>query len=640
MKINILSVCALAAVSASALVNPSFEEIEKGEPVGWKSNSKCFRAERGAGHNGSGGLAWESAEPTKGQCACCQEVALEPGLAYQFSCVMRTEGFVSPNSHGASICVEWYDANGKWMAGGYSKGLSDANVDWCPQGGVTREIPSGAKTARIQVYVAKGARGKVWFDNVALMPVRRDPVAFVFSSAYRDTAASGPVRFHAAFYADKKYAADDLTAEFCYLGADGAEVRTAPTRFALDGATLALDVAALAKGTHPVVCTLSEKGGRQLGKAACPFSRVDTLPARRVWIDAHQRCIVDGQPFFPLGMYWGKVERAKLTKYAEGPFNCLMPYTRATPADLDLCCEMGFMAFVNLKNETLHSAWARRKKVTSQEQVDAYFIAEIDKVKDHPALLAWYVNDEAPVTEVPERTHLYGIFRDRDPNHPTWAVLDRLYDLREFIPTYDVLGMDPYPVAQKPLTHITEFIRGTQDAIFRDRPLWNVPQTFNWAWYRKNQAAVERFPTEQEMRNMNWQHIALGANGLISYCFHALFRDVKPEEFDNYWKPICNAAADVKRLSPVLLSVDDAPAVTGAPEMMPVRTWMKDGSLYVLAVNARDAAVSARLKISRGAWKAGACEVGVAGTMAAPDCLALDLPPLGLSFMRLSALAD
>ena len=635
MNIRIASICLLASAPALAIVNPSFEEIEKEKAAGWTQNSKCFRAARGEGHNGSGGLVWESAEPTKGQSACNQEVTIEPGVAYRFSCLMRTEGFVSPNSHGASICVEWYDADGKWMAGGYSKGLADANVDWCEQGGVTREIPAAAKTVRIQVYVAKGARGKVAFDNVALMPFRRDPVAFVFSSAYRDTAASGPVRFHAAFYADRKYAAGDLTATFAYRGADGKEVRTAPTAFALDGATLALDVSALAKGTHPVTCTLSEKDGRRLGKATCLFSRVDALPARRVWIDAHQRCIVDGKPFFPLGMYWGKVDRAKLEIYAKGPFNCLMPYARATPADLDLCREMGLMAFVNLKNETLHSAWARRNKVTSQDQVDAFFAAEIDKVKDHPALLAWYVNDEAPVTEVPERTHLYGLFRDRDPNHPTWAVLDRLYDLREFIPTYDVLGMDPYPVAQKPLTHITEFIRGTQKAVFADRPLWNVPQTFNWAWYRKNQAAVERFPTEQEMKNMNWQHVALGANGLISYCFHALFRDVKPEEFENYWKPICNAAAEVRKMIPVLLSADDAPAATGAPEMMPVRTWMKEGALYVLAVNAKAEPQKASLALSRGAWQVGACEVGVAGTMAAPDRLALDLPPLGVSFMRL-----
>ena len=624
-------------MASSGIDNPSFEEIKNGVPIGWRITSGTMRAERGAGHNGSGGVVWESAEPSKGQAACSAAIEIKRGYPYQFSCLVHTEKFVPGHRGTASICVEWYDANDKWMAGGYSKPFNDTNSDWVEIGGVTRDIPLEAKMVKVQVYVSKGSKGRVAFDNVAVRPLKRAPVPFVFSSAYRDTAVSGPVRFHAAFYPDKGITANELSAEFSYLGADGSEVCTKPTSFAADGATLALKAEDLAMGTHPVACVLSRKDGTRLGSAVCEFTRAASLPNRRVWIDGHQRCIVDGKPFFPLGMYWGKVEADKLEKYAEGPFNCLMPYSRATRQHLDMCREKGLMAFVNLKNETLHSPWARHRKVTAQEEVDAFFEAEINKVKDHPALLAWYVNDEAPVTEIPERTHLYSIFRRLDPNHPTWAVLDRLHDLREFIPTYDVLGMDPYPVAQKPLTHITEFIRGTQKAIFNDRPLWNVPQMFNWGWYRKHLADRERFPTEQEMRNMNWQHIALGANGLIAYCYHALWRDVKPEEFDSHWKPICNAAADVKRLIPVLLSVDDAPAVGGAPEMVPVRTWMSGGELHVLAVNAMDKAQKVELKIASGKWEAAKCEVGAEGRMAAPDALEIELPPLGVSFMRLKA---
>ena len=635
-RIALFTGVAAAMMAASGIDNPSFEEIKGGVPVGWRINSSCFRAERGVGHNGSGGVVWESAEPSKGQASCVAEVKVRPGIPYKFSCLVHAENFDPGRRGTASICVEWYDANGRWMAGGYSKRFSDRNSDWIEIGGVTPDIPLEASTVKVQVYVSKGAKGRVAFDNVVVLPLERQPVAFVFSSAYRDTAASGAVRFHAAFYPGPGVGAESLSAEFSYLGSDGSEVRTKPTEFAADGATLALRMEDLAMGTHPVACVLS-KDGAKLGGAVCEFTRVSSLPERRVWIDDHQRCIVDGKPFFPLGMYWGEVESKKLAKYAEGPFNCLMPYSRATRRHLDMCREKGLMAFVNLKNETLHSPWARHHKVTTQEQVDAFFEAQINKVKDHPALLAWYVNDEAPVTEIPERTHLYALFRRFDPNHPTWAVLDRLHDLREFIPTYDVLGMDPYPVAQKPLTHITTFIRGTQKAVFRDRPLWNVPQTFNWAWYRKHLADKERFPTEQEMRNMNWQHIALGANGLISYCYHALYRDVKPEDFDKYWKPICNAAADVKRMMPVLLSVDEAPAVDGAPEMVPVRTWMHDGDLYVLAVNAQNAIQKATLKIASGRWEAAKCEVGTEGRMAAPDALDLELPPLGMSFMRLKA---
>ena len=71
--------------------------------------------------------------------------------------------------------------------------------------------------------------------------------------------------------------------------------------------------------------------------------------------------------------------------------------------------------------------------------------------------------------------------------------------------------------------------------------------------------------------------------------------------------------------------------------MVPVRTWMKDGELYVLAVNARNEAQTANLAISRGVWAVAGCEIGVAGRLSAPNLLVIELPPLGVSFMRLCA---
>ena len=612
-----------APAESQALNNPSFEEIKDGKPVGWRTTNKTIRAERGVGHNGSGGVVWESNEPTAGQCACLTEVEVCRGIPYQFSCLVQTDGFVPGHRGTAAICMEWYDANGKWMGGGYSKRFDDRKTDWIEIGGATRgEIPFEAKTVRVQVYVSKGAKGRVAFDNVTVRPLKRAPVAFVFSSAYRDTAVAGPVRFHAALYPGHDVPAADLEAEFSYFGADGAEVRTKPTEFTADGATLALKVEDLAIGTHPVVCVLSRKGGEKLGSAVCEFTRALSMPTRRVWIDEHQRCLVDGKPFFPLGMYWGKVEADKLAKYAEGPFNCLMPYPRATRQHLDLCRAKGLMASVNLKNETLHSPWARRRKrcvLRGRDQQGEGPSRSAGVVRERRSPRDGGAGADSSLFHLPPR-------RSEPP------------DLGRARPSARPSRVHPHlRRAGHGSVPRTEFIRGTQKAVFSDRPLWNVPQTFNWGWYRKHLADKERFPTEQELKNMNWQHIALGANGLIAYCYHALYRHVKPEDFDTYWKPICNAAAEVKKMMPVLLSVEEAPTAQGAPEMVPVRTWMKDGELYVLAVNARNEAQTANLALSRGAWAVAGCEIGVAGHLSAPDRLVIELPPLGVSFMRLRA---
>ena len=578
-----------AGATQVPIANSSFED----GTGGWKL-SRGMHIERGFGHNGSGGLVYDRPEPSDMQDYAKQNIAVEPGKAYAFSALVKTEGFKAKGHRGASLGIEWYDANGKWMSGGYIDGVTAANQDWTLVRGVTRDLPAAAKRVELLIYITKGSSGKAYFDNIRVEPLVRDPVAFVFSSAYRNMAAEGEVRFNASIYRPDGKAG--TKAVFTYVDAAGAEKRVSPTREEKDGATLTLNVSSIRKGRSEVVCELVATDGRTLGRAACPFERVAKLPERRVWIDAHKRCIVNGKPFFPLGMFSGRLQDEQLERYAKGPFNTVMPYKRANREDLDRLHAKGLMAFVSLRNELLGTNWARKNGITTQNQVDDYYVAEINKVKDHPAVLGWYVNDECPATEIPVRSHLRDVFWKTDPDHPTWAVLDRTYDLREFIPTFDALGMDPYPIAQKPLRHITDMMREVNHAIFSDIALWNVPQTFDWGWFRKREKERERFPTEAEIANMCWQHIAHGANGLISYCFHSLFRSLKDETLrEDYWGRICRSHEGVKRMIPVLLSVEPAPVLTDVPLTMPARIWRKDGRLYVLVVNVESAEQSTKI---------------------------------------------
>lgn len=625
-----VSLLSLADAGPITLENSSFEE----GAGGWKL-SCGMHIGRGFGHNGSGGLVYDRPQPSDMQDFARQDISVERGKAYAFSALVKTEGFKAKNHRGASLGVEWYDANDKWMSGGYIDGVTAADQDWTLVRGVTRDLPADAARVELLIYIAKESSGKAYFDNVRVEPLVRDPVAFVFSSAYRNVAADGEVRFNASIY--RPDGETGTKAVFTYTDAVGAVRHVSPTREERDGATLALDVLSLRQGRSEVVCELVASDGRTLGRAACLFERVTKLPKRRVWIDSHNRCIVDGKPFFPLGMYASRLEGEQLEMYANGPFNTVMPYQRANREDLDRLHAKGIMAFVSLRNELLGTNWARENGVTTQDQVDAYYVAEINKVKDHPALLGWYVNDERPATEVPVRAHLRDVFWKTDPDHPTWAVLDRTYDLREFIPTFDALGMDPYPVAQKPLRHITDMMREVNHAVFSDVALWNVPQTFDWGWFRKRDKDRERFPTEAEIANMCWQHIAHGANGLISYCYHSLFRDLKDETLrEDFWGRICRANEGVKRMIPVLLSVEPTPALADVPLTMPARIWRKDGRLYILVVNVENAEQSAKIGFRGG--KAGCTvsgiELGAASRAEIADGkLSVTLPAVGFAII-------
>lgn len=627
-----------AALSLSAevtLVNSSFEDIRDGKAEGWALTSG-FRAEGGVGHNGSNGLVWESDTPVSERLVCAtQEVTgWERGKAYRFSALMRTENFTS-GSRGAGVCLEWYDAKGKWLGGGYAQPVRERNADWFVIENSTREFPERAATLKILAYVTQGSVGKVCWDNFTVACADGKPVAFVCSTAYRNVATSGAVTFYASLNIPSS-AKGRAKAVFSWTSSAGERISRPADGQEDDSASLSLKVEALALGVQDVVCEL-QTDGRALGRASVAFSRVAELPKRRVWIDAHQRCIVDGKPFFPLGMYWSRVHTnhvERLDTYAKGPFNCLMPYNLPTERELDLCHERGLMAFVDLRTVLLGTMEARKKGIDTQEKVDAYYVANINHLKGHPAVLAWYVNDEAPSTQVPARTHIYEIFKEHDPDHPTWAVLDRLYDLRQFMPTFDVLGMDPYPVPMKPLRTITDFQRGTQRAVFSSRPLWNVPQAFNWGWCKKDYRETGRFPSPTELRSMNWQHIAGGANGLIAYAFHHYWRDA-PADFDRCWRQVCEAYEEVRRLTPILLSDEETPVVTPSTDDVVCRAWHKDGFLYVLACNILNRPIEARAGLSCGEWTMIGTELSCDGTMTDARTVAWRLPPLGVSIVRL-----
>jgi hypothetical protein len=210
------------------------------------------------------------------------------------------------------------------------------------------------------------------------------------------------------------------------------------------------------------------------------------------------------------------------------------------------------------------------------------------ELKDHPALLAWYTNDEMPPGLAPRQAMLQEVYRREDPHHPTFTVLDKPWQVRIFMPTFDVIGMDPYPIGNHRGGIETAYGWGASCArqCFGMRPMWQVPQSFNWRWYRKGPDEPEfRFPTPEEFRSMTWQAIAAGANGLMYYSFGSMRRQFKPDDFAYHWTYVKAVVDEVAKYIPILLSDGLPPNVEGATAAVPVRTWRQGGKTWILAVN-------------------------------------------------------
>ena len=602
--------------------NAGFEQVDKdGYPLGW-SKHPLWRGER-VGHNGSGGFVYECAsqeEAKKKSGRPGQLITLKPGKRYYISALVKTTNVVTERkttAQGISIYIEGYDAKGKWRFGRIANPcVSGTTKDWVKVEAVTREVPDGIVRAYVQPIAQGLAVGRGVVDNIYVAEYDVPPVEGVFADVYRHESAGGPVRFAASLNIDVRAGRiEDHVATFAYTAAGGRRA-TVPAKIVSScEATATLDTSLFAFGTNDVTCTLS-LGGKELGKASAPFARLAAPTPRRVYIDGHKRTIVDGKPFFPLGMYFRRPTESNLAVYAEGPFNCLMPYGYPTREELNLCMAKGYKVIYNLQGG-FNDKDAGKKWVTDR----------VTEFKSHPAVLAWYTNDEHPIADIPKLTARQEWVEALDADHPTWSVQDVFYETRHYLPTYDVLGMDPYPVPRKPIETVISSMRQGAEGTFGMKAVWQVPQAFGWGWLKRRETKGQRGPTRDEIANMTWQSIAGGANGIVYYAFHQLWRagDDPNDSPDKAWERVKSAAAEVKKYEQVLLSAGSVP-VKGATDAVAVRTWRHGGGIYLLAVNctmepqkvsleiqgARDGKVSAEFGPAPDAIKGGRLELAFA----------------------------
>ena len=629
------------AAGGDIVVNGGFDDVKDGTTIGWRDVGRRYVFRDGTGRNGTRGLCYENDDP-KFYSFPGQKVPFKTGRAYEFEVWVKTENLQGDDS-GATLCIEWSDKNGKWLGGTYPRGVKGTS-GWTRVKGITGRIPENATTVRVNPYVRKGMTGKAWFDDLSVCEYVPPPVTGVYSTAYRNIASDGDVTFRVALDVSPD---DGGELWFSYRDAKGDLRRVRAVNAPHDGVTL--PVASMKAGRQDVVAEFF-KGTNRIGSATCAFTRIERLPPRAVWFDKHGRTIADGKPFFPLGMYWGAITTNKIEKYAMGPFNCLMPYQPPKSPDLmDLCHEKGLKVIYSVKDIYHGTRWVP-KGIASEEDEARFIKDRVSRFKNHPALLAWYLNDELPLSMLPRLTARRALMEELDPGHPGWTVLYQYTMIRDYMPSFDVVGTDPYPIPMKSAATATEWTRQTVSGTFGCKPVWQVPQAFNWAAYKKKpeEKGKYRAPTEAELRSMCWQCIANGANGLVLYSYFDLEKRPDGDDFDKRWAECCRVGAEIRAQFPVLLSSEgvgrrivsnldyEQPDEDwkGPTKPVSVRTWVKDGDTYILVVNGYEKTRRVRVGLSDGGYSAAASVFGPKPRLGR-DAVELDLAPLEPALVRL-----
>jgi len=201
--------------------------------------------------------------------------------------------------------------------------------------------------------------------------------------------------------------------------------------------------------------------------------------------------------------------------------------------------------------------------------------------KNHPGLLAWYLQDELSMDYAPELRAMRDMIRAEDPNHPTMQLQGFLdtpaHEIGQFREFSDILSSDPYPIglwrgrdfASHPLGPIAQVAGWTQkvaraaagdtsDKGAGDKAAWMMLQAFAWNVYHADPNEVA--PTVAEELNMAYQAAINGASGLLWYHYQDLKREAAPDLNNDgspkrahgpatYWdgKPILKGGLPTKR---------------------------------------------------------------------------------------------
>ena len=599
-------------VGDNLAANPSFEEAAPGGalPASWAGDRNVYSVSRETARTGEVALKFVNDDPARYRLAS-QKIALRPGWKYRIRVWVKTEELRGQES-GATVCVEWRNPQGKWLGGVYPGGVKGTR-DWTRIEAITR-LPQEARDPTLSCYVRQGMTGTAWFDDVEVVRLADPPLkTMLLSPVYRGRiTAQGPknVCLHVGLnLVDCELPPDQLRLVTQLIDPSGRSVdwdgRPADEPSLHAGlfkdrteTTLEFPAGNLPAGEYTLTVRLLGPDGKELQAASHRLARVADAFQPACTIDEHRRLLVQGKPFFPLGMYFSSIRADDLKTYADSKFNCLMAYGSPRREQMDLAEQHGIKVIYSIKDWYYGSHYCP-KDIRSVEDEEPKIRERIRAFRDHPALLAWYLNDELPQSFLPQLKAHQRFVEEEDPDHPTWVVLYQYREVGDYVESFDVIGTDPYPIGRAPASDAADWTAETRRQVRGARPLWQVPQVFNWANYRKDspQSDQLRTPTFEEMRSMAWQCITEGATGLVFYSWYDIHRN-GDVPFPAQWERLKTIAAEIDRWSPVLLSVEPVPALnlrgetteSDAPGWLHWTARVHQGKLYLFAVNDGDGA--------------------------------------------------
>jgi len=297
--------------------------------------------------------------------------------------------------------------------------------------------------------------------------------------------------------------------------------------------------------------------------------------------------IVNRKQFFPFGFYcYSPVHPSLPEEEVVKGFNMISPYQKILPESLpereaymDRCARIGLKVHYNLLSVAGGGGVGSVIEGITPEVKRERLIEEINRFKDHPALLAWYISDEPNGYKIPPSVleEIYMTVKKTDPWHPVSIVfMPPVLSATRYSGALDIVMADPYPVPDSPITLPGSAARQLRNEFNGKKPVWIVPQAFGGGelWSRE--------PTIQEIRSMTYQAIINGARGIQYFVREGL--NLFPKSVAT-WNECGRMALEIAAITPWLLSDEEPFGVQSDSRTIQTASALHNDQLLVMAVN-------------------------------------------------------
>jgi hypothetical protein len=265
-------------------------------------------------------------------------------------------------------------------------------------------------------------------------------------------------------------------------------------------------------------------------------------------------CLIDGKPFFPIGIWVYGLSNDVFADLHDHHFNTIVGVGFA-PTDIPAIEKHGMMCIPSANNAFLAAA------------------------KDSPSLLGWYLMDEPEEHQAkPEDVRkAYVDFKVKEKDHPIGIT----HNQRIGPPTYkgasDFTMTDVYPVTAKrdwPLKAVGDYTSATREVHGESWPTFTFVQTFGGP---DTDGGLWAQPTPSQVRFMAFNALVHRANGIL-YFSHWPRAPIT-------WSSIRDLNRDIRRIVPWLIAEGEEVKATVDNLAIEVRARKVGSSWIVIATN-------------------------------------------------------